>query len=381
MGFLLALSCALILYGTLYPFSFSSGLREESIVTLLLESLNGRFGRGEAIANVILFSPFGFFAMQRVLPRVPRPIRLIIIVVAGAAFSFGIECAQSRLPGRIVSIYDIAANTAGALLGSLAGWKNWRGKLSGFRSDDSGFAIFPLLLLGAWLCRRLYPFAPTLDVQNVKDALKPLIFGAFSSMDALWFFIVTMIVCRLVMTITSTGRIRTALIFLPLVVIAVKPFITGGGISQAEILGTLSGIAVWWYILGRLRMNAGILAFLLMALIVVRELSPFVFSANPGHFSFIPFDRFLKAVTYINILQFIEKIFLYGALVWLLVKTVRSLKFSLILSVVLLTGIEIMQMYMPGRVTEITDPLLAVILGVFLYFLDLRDETSAFALR
>ena len=376
MGYLLVLSCALILYGTLYPFNFNFGLHEENVLSLLMASANSWFGRGDNIANVILFLPFGFFAMQRVFPRIPRPIRLLFVVIAGALFSLGIECVQSYLPGRVVSIYDLAANTAGAMLGAVLGWKNWRAELSGFRTNSQPQSVFPLLLLGAWLGSRLVPFVPTLDVQNAKNALKPLFFGDFLPLNALWRFIATLIVCQLIQTITPPGRIRTALMFLPLCVIAVKPFILGGSISQAEVLGVLLGIAIWWYILGRIRGNIHILALLLTAQIVFQGLTPFVFNPEPGHFSFIPFHGYLKAVTISNILLFIEKVFLYGSLVWLLEKISRSLRFSLIFSVILLTGIEVMQMFMPGRVPEITDPLLAVILGLFLYFLDLRGESK-----
>jgi VanZ family protein len=376
MGFLLALTCALILYGTLYPFSFSFGLHEQSTLSLLIASANDRIGRGDAAANVILFLPFGFFAMQSILPRVPRPIRLFFVVVAGAALSLCIEHAQNYLPGRVVSIYDIAINTAGTLLGGAFGWKDWRGKLSKFRTDNSPPSMFPLLLFGAWLGSQLIPFVPTLDVQNIKNALKPLFFEGFLPLDALKYFIITMIVCRLVLAFTQPGRIRTALTFLPLAAIAVKPFIVGGSISQARVLGVLLGIIIWLCILKRIRRSAGILAFLLIALIVVQGLSPFVFNVNPGRVSFIPFIGFMKGSMLNNVWQFLEKIFLYGALLWLLIKTGWNLRFSLIFSVVLLAAIELTQMFQPGRVSETTDPALAVILAVFLYFLDLRDESS-----
>ena len=374
MGFLLVLSCALILYGTLYPFSLNFGLHQENVLDLLKMSVGSHVSRGDVIANILLFLPFGFFAMQRVLPRVPRLIRLLIIVVAGAAFSLGIESIQSCLPGRVVSVYDILTNTIGTLLGAVFGWKNRRGKMSKILAGDNPSAIFPVLLLVAWIGCRLFPFVPTLDVQNVKNALKPLFFGGFSPLDALKSFIITMVVCCLVRNLTKPGGIRTALTFLPLGVMAVKPFIIGGAISQAEIFGTIPGIAAWWYILSRIPRNTDILALLLMAQIIIYGLSPFVFSSNPGHFSFIPFNGLMHGITTGNVLYLVEMIFIYGALLWLPVKTGWSLSFSLILSVFLLTGIEVMQMFQPSRIPEITDPLLAVILAIFFYFLDIREE-------
>jgi len=376
MGFLLALSCALILYGTLYPFSFNLGLHEAGAFSLLAASVNGRVIRGDTIANIILFLPFGFFAMQRILPRVTRPLRLVFVVIAGAVFSFGIECAQSCLPGRSVSIYDIAANTAGALFGAILGWKNLRGKFSIFGADDHQRAVFPFLLFGAWLVSRLIPFVTNLNSQNMKDALKPLLFGGFSPLDALRIFIFTMVVCRLIWTFTSPGRIRTALTLIPLGVIAFKPFIMGGDISRAEVLGTLLGVVVWRLILSRIRINNAILALMLTAQILIGELIPFVYTPNPGPFSIIPFGGLLKAVTIKNVLQFTEKVFLYGSFLWLLLKTGLSLRFSMIFSIALLTGIEVIQMFMVGRVSDITNPLIVVILGVFLYFLDIRNIKS-----
>ena len=370
MGFLLVLTCALILYGTLYPFDF--GMQNGSVLTLLKMSVGSHVGLGDFIGNVILFLPFGFLAMQSVLTRAPRPIRLIFIVVAGAVFSSGIESSQSYLPGHVVSIYDIATNTTGTLLGAMFVWKDWRKPLR-FRADNYPSAVFPILLFCAWLGNRLFPFVPTIDVQNVKDALKPLFFGGFSPLNALNRFVITMVVCQLAEAITPPGRVRTALTCLPLGVIAIKPFISGGLISSAEIVGTLLGITLWWCIVSRIRRSAGILALLLASQIVLQGLTPFAFSSNHGHFSFIPFVGFLEGSMLINALYFVEKTFLYGSLVWLTVKAGRSLRFSLIVSAVLLTGIELAQMFMPAaHVSEITDPLLAVILGLFLYFFDLR---------
>ena len=373
MGYLLALSCALIIYGTLYPFSFVIGLHEESILSLLKASANSHVSRGDTIANIILFLPFGFFAMQRVLPSVPRFIRIVFVVTAGAAFSLGIESTQSCIPGRAVSVYDLAANTVGAMFGAAFGWKDLRGKLSRFKTDKHPLTVFPALLLGAWLGRQLFPFVPTLDVQNAKDALKPLFFGELLPLDVLEYFIITIVVCRLVWAFVQSGPVRTALTFLPLGVVAIKPFILGGSVSQADIAGAILGIVVWWSIMVRIPRNAEILAFLLMVQIVIQELTPFVFDANPGHFSAIPFIGFIRGPMLNSALQFLEKIFLYGAFVWLLVKTGLKLRFSLILSVALLSCIELIQMFIPGRVSEVSDPLLVVIMGVFLYFLDLRD--------
>ena len=370
MGFLLVLTVALILYGTLYPFDF--GVQKGSVFALLQMSLGGHVGFGDVISNVMLFLPFGFFAMQSVLMRAPRAARLIFVVVLGAAFSFGIESIQSYLPERVTDIYDIATDTAGTLLGAVLGWKDWRRELSRLRLDNRPVEMFPILLFCAWLGNRLFPFVPTIDVQNVKNALKPLFFGDFSPLSALNRSVITMVVYQLAVTIAPPGRIRIGLTLLPLGVIAIEPFIVGGLISRAEIVGTLVGMTIWWGILSRIGRNAGILALLLASQIVLQGLTPFAFNSNPGHFSFIPFAGFMAGSMSNGALWVMEKIFVYGSLVWLTVKAGRSLPFSLVCGVVLLTGTKLAQIFVPGRVSEITDPLMAVILGLVLYFLDIR---------
>jgi len=218
-------------------------------------------------------------------------------------------------------------------------------------------------------------------VQNVKDALKPLFFGAFSPLSALNRFVVTMVACHLAGVIAAPGRVRTLLTLLPLGVIAAEPFIWGGSISRAEVAGTVLGIAAWWLFVCQLRRNAGFLAIFLASQILFQGLMPFVFNPHPGHFSFIPFSGLLDGSIFNAALWILEKTFLYGALVWLPVQAGLSLRFSVIASVILLTGIELAQMFVPGRVSEITDPFLAVILGLFLYFADRRGIRNASAAR
>ena len=77
------------------------------------------FALADAIANVILFAPFG--AAAALLGW-----RWRRIVLAGAFFSVGIEFLQIFIPGRDANITDIVFNTTGALAGIalfyLAGW-------------------------------------------------------------------------------------------------------------------------------------------------------------------------------------------------------------------------------------------------------------------
>ena len=374
MAFLLALTTALILYGTLYPFNFLAGAHPGDLGALLIASLQVRSGRGDILSNVVLFLPFGFFAMQAWLARAPRLLRLIVVVVAGALLSFGIEYAQTYLPQRTPSLYDIMLNTFGTFVGAVAGWADWRGSLAKARAANRPLVIFPLLLLAAWLGYRLFPFVPTLDFQHFKDALKPLFSTGLIPVDVSRHFIVTLVIGRLLQAVTTPGRALLAMVVIALGVVAAKPFIMTKVILPSELAGVVAGVAVWVVLLSRMSWRTAIVALLLAVQIVVQGVTPFVVRAEPVTISLIPFIGFEGGSMAVNLQSFFEKIFLYGALVWLLGAASRSLVFSVIASVVLLAAIELLQMFLAGRVSEITDPLLAVFMGLALYALDGRGR-------
>lgn len=70
----------------------------------------------QAVANVVLFVPLGWFGIA-LLPR----LRWWHVTLVGFAGSFAIETAQALArPYRFATWEDVATNTLGALIGSLA---------------------------------------------------------------------------------------------------------------------------------------------------------------------------------------------------------------------------------------------------------------------
>jgi hypothetical protein len=194
----------------------------------------------------------------------------------------------------------------------------------------------------------------------------------FAPVDVARHFIVTLVVARLLQALLSPGKALVAAIVIPLGIIAAKPFIMTKVIAPAEVAGALLGVVIWVTVLRNMRWRTSLLALLLAAQIAVEGLYPFTLRPEPVMFSFIPFIGFEGGSMTTNLQAFLEKIFLYGSLVWLTVACGRSLIFALLSSITFLTAIELVQMYLADRVSEITDPLLALILGMALYFLDLR---------
>ena len=103
------------------------------------------------------------------------------------------------------------------------------------------------------------------------------------------------------------------------------------------------------------------LVFLLILLI--RGLAPFHFQAEANHFNWIPFAGFLGTEWQSGILVFLEKGFYYGSAIWLSRRAAFNPWQTPMVVAAILAAIEIFQIHLPGRTAEITDPLLALILG------------------
>jgi VanZ family protein len=376
---LLALSAVLILYGTLFPFSIVDSAHASDIVPRLLASFTHIPGRGDALSNIVLFLPFGFFGMQAVLPRFPRIARLVCVCILGGALSLFIECTQTFIAGRNTSVFDLLLNTFGTLAGACAGWVDWNrrlgSRLSQEFSNDRPLSLFPPLMLGAWLALRLYPYVPTLDYQHVKDAIKPLLTGSVEFADVLRYFVLCLVVGRLLQAFLTPTRALLGMLLLVLGVIAAKPFLMTRELNLAEIIGTAAAIVVWVAFLARQPHRSAILAALLALAILVQGLTPFSFTVGQP-FSFVPFKGFEGGSMATNLQAFLEKVFLYGSLIWLLAGPTVRIAVATVMTAVLLTVIELIQTTLPVRVPEITDPLLAIILGCVLFSLERSSRAS-----
>lgn len=144
---------AAIIYRSLYPFDFHNN--RSDAFRALLSTWNTSSSRGDLIANVVLYLPFGFFAVRSL--RNQSSLRRILVVFAcGATLSAAMELMQFYDAGRQSAMSDVYANTAGALLGSLAG--------AGLSRELTLGAIgkwnrrpFVVMLLSCWLAYRLFP--------------------------------------------------------------------------------------------------------------------------------------------------------------------------------------------------------------------------------
>ena len=106
--------------------------------------------------------------------------------------------------------------------------------------------------------------------------------------------------------------------------------------------------------------------------IAASRLAPFDFELTSRSFGWIPFLSFMSGSLLINTQSFLEKFFLYGSLLWLLIESGLHLRHAAAIVAVGLFCTSLMEVYLPGRSAEITDAVMVLLIA---WVLSLLTET------
>ncbi len=118
----LLLGTLLVLYTTLFPFDFVFNGQA------VFHRFDWRFAESyvpvDALKNVLLFMPVGFaLAYLGCIKGKKRSAMLLIVLLVGLSLSFAVETLQGYLLLRNSAVADLLANSGGAVVGGLAGWR------------------------------------------------------------------------------------------------------------------------------------------------------------------------------------------------------------------------------------------------------------------
>lgn len=335
---------ALIVYGTLYPWTFQSN--PYASPERLLRSLPTltRWTIVDGVLNVIIYVPVGLTMYLQLRHSAGRVIGWLLTVAFAFALSFSLEYAQFFQRTRIPNAADIVTNTTGAALGAaLAGlWVRYSSRLR-MRSPIT------LLLWGIWIAALLFPLIPSLGFYGVRMKLRGFVVLSGSAAVAAclqWFIAGTLL-----------ARRRPEWIGVTLLLVPAQLFFAGRQPTLSMLAGAVAGAAAALLPVGR-RVHAALAVMLL----VVWQLAPLEF----GHFhpfSWIPFE---DAVSSANIAVILTKVFVHAGCIALLVRAGISLRVSAICVALLLAATEVGQMWLPRRTPSSTDPLIALLVAAAL---------------
>jgi glycopeptide antibiotics resistance protein len=356
---------AVIAYGSLYPFQFRTPMSGIGPVSTFLATWNERPGRGDFLANILLYLPLGFFCLlgsergSRLAPR------LTIVVLAGAMLSLSIELTQYYDEGRVTSATDFYSNTLGTFFGGLAALTIGAGFRLPFVGAVSARPV-PTMLVLAWLAYRLYPYVPTIDLHKYWRALKPVVL--MPSLSAYDLFRQTAVFLSLYALIEAVVRGRRSayvgLLFAIGVMLA-KVMVVDGELRLAEPAGATVAWAIWLILL-RLseRVQMGTAGTLLCAYVIALRLEPFHFAATGHAFIWVPFLGVMQGSLVVDTLSFLEKFFLYGTTLYLLASSFgRRLPVTIFVAA-LLFATSWAETRLPNRSAEVTDALMVLIIAL-----------------
>jgi VanZ family protein len=371
---LLAIVIAFIIYGSLYPFQFDFGRTHANPLEILLHAWPAqidRFAWRDAGVNVLLYFPFGLMAVLVLTRWWSRAAAALTAIAFGVGLSASIEMLQIFDSTRTTSLLDVVCNTAGTAAGVGAALI-FGGRILGIarrRTGDRG-AGGALMLACCWAGYQLYPFIPLLSRYRLRDNFTQFLATRLTSVEvfaaaAEWFAFA--LVLRAVVARMTTAWLLLALCCLPLRLLLLER-----ALSPSEVIGAGIALLIWTYPArsSRVREGAGMLA----AAIVLRELSPFTFTAPAHPMSWIPFSATLESERLNAALVLLRKGFEYGALVWLL----RASGLRYWLAGLWVGGglllLEMLQRYLPNRQAEVTDTVIALILTVVLWSSERRSK-------
>jgi VanZ family protein len=367
---------ALILYGSFYPWQFHAIVLPGNPLSILLhswpESMD-RFFYRDAAVNVTLYAPFGVFCFLSMSESRSRALRGAATLAAAILLSSSIEMTQLFDAGRVCSLFDVVCNTAGAAAG-VAIAATFPGAISAAVSEVEATGAFRLsgvvALLYLFVGYQLFPFFPAFSQHALRAKLAVLAgSGAWSLRDLFESLSGWLALSALVETLV--GRKRFApIVALTLLLIPLKLLISSRTMTASELAGALSGVACWMMLRRLRRPQAKLAALLALAALILAGLIPFRFAGQPQAITWVPFLAMLQMPWESAFVILLGKSFLYGSAVWLLHQSGRAWLTSSALVALPLAGVEAMQVYLPGRTPETTDPLLAILLGCGLMLLE-----------
>ncbi|HKQ45258.1 MAG TPA: VanZ family protein [Rhizomicrobium sp.] len=379
---LIAIMMAVIVYGSLYPFAFHDIGPLASAVEHLLGTWNLRpHGRGDTLANLLLYVPLGLVVALAAGQNRPKWLAIVTAVAVGAALSLAVELAQFYDRSRVSVLSDFYLNLAGTLGGAmLAGLVS----LGWVKTAWPAGAVpaFARLLLMAWLGWRLFPYVPTIDLHKYWNSLKPLLLYPNSDPQSIFRYTVLWLsVTFLFRAGFKPNRTMSYLLPAMLAFFAAKIVIVSQAIGLPDLMGAGLALALAPILLRYPRACVPVLAVLMLAVIVMSRLLPWQWSETIRPFQWVPFFAVLHGSLQVNLMVLAEKFYLYGALILLLTTSGLGLRTAVLLQAAILLATSVLQMFMVSRSAEITDALLAVILGLIFALLRRQNPQSAVTAR
>lgn len=365
---------ALIIYGSLYPFS---GWTANEDTFAFLYSWNVKaLSLPDLVVNSLIYLPLGA-GIRLATVRWPLVVSILLATLIGGALSLCVETLQSHLPQRVPSLSDFILNTSGALAGAaLVGLLNPRGQLHALahawrvRNFQPGHeANLVLAALFGWSLSQLSPFVPSLDVGSIRAGLAPLAAlmtdpSRFSSSRAVTTALEILALALLVRDVRKhpapVGRSLRRIIF---GVLALKVVIVSRQLSAEALSGATIGLLIALASPRMLKAHRAAISLLAILMsLIISELAP---ENGPLRtLNYVPFAAHMENPM-LGLSVIADTVWPYLLIVVALCRLRLASRAWPAIIVVLCAGfafaLEWLQQHVPGRTPDVTTAVIALI--------------------
>lgn len=343
--------CAVIFYGSLFPFDFDFQVDSARTRTFLSSWLSmGTIG--DILGNIVLFVPFGcagFFLS----PRLGRTWILVLWLLV----AFGCQLLQLFLPSRDPSLFDMYGNAAGSVIGWLLAHKAANQLVRGLKKTNH-YLSFALIMPIFWLAYQLIPFVPSIDFQSYKDAIKPLVLTPIWSWQKILLEVACWVTFLHFLNLHNQKYLKASSLLVGIFgVLLLKIVIVRNVVFFYQAIGMLLAVGTWWGAKKRL-LNGNLIISGLLVGWAINSLFPLEIRVEPIKFGWLPFSGFLEGSMLHNTKAFCQKIFVYGSVCWLFFMAGNRYWVKIFAVFSGLIIIEIIQLKIAHKTAEITDPIL-----------------------
>ena len=147
-------------------------------------------------------------------------------------------------------------------------------------------------------------------------------------------------------------------------------------LTTAEIAGAALALCAWSVLAVHVRLRVSVIALLFFGYVIAERLEPFQFGSTAASFSWVPFLGFISSSPEIGVLSFFQKFFLFGSSIWLLAQAGLRLGSSMVVVAAILFITSYAEAYLPNRSAEITDTVMALIIGAIFALIETRTRRN-----
>ncbi len=381
---LVALVLVAIIYGSLYPFALHVPPGDEGALSSFLATWRRPpQSRGDLLANLLFYFPLGLLAVRALVEKLDHKTALILTVASGALLSLCMELLQHFDAGRVSAMSDFYLNSIGTAAGAVAGLL-WGQKLLALTIIPRDASPFAALLLLAWLGWRLFPYEPVIDLHKYWASVKPLLLSpSFDIYEMFRYAILWGAVTSLIQFGLKILKTHLAVPAAMAAFFLAKMLIVDQMITFPEIIGALAALGFLILVLNPQRtLGTRLLAAAFLVSVALERVLPLQISATARPFEWIPFFSFLHGSLAVNTQSFMQKTFLYGAALVLLMDAGLGLAWASLLEGAVLLATSVFETLLVGRSAEITDAVMVILLALVCHALTtMRPPARNEALR